>query len=152
MHTPAPIAKKHKLNTQLLSGFTPPFVKVQCFQRRAGFTLIEVIVSSVLIGITLLSLANLFVAGKRHILHSRSRMAGGELGRAFLDPLQMDVREDTWGTASNCLTNAPAGCPSPQTFDNITYTPTYNIDDINMGGVNNNLRRVRLTISWNEPT
>jgi Tfp pilus assembly protein PilV len=112
-----------------------------------GFTLMEVLVSAVLIAIVLVGLANLFVVGKRYILHNRSRMTGGELGRVFLDPLQMHVRQDTWGTANNCLSNK-TNCPTPQTLDNITYTPDYN-DITDVAGTN--LRRVRLIISWTEP-
>jgi hypothetical protein len=41
-------------------------------------------------------LANLFVATKRHILHAHSRMVASELGRYFLDRLQLHVRQDTW--------------------------------------------------------
>ena len=144
---PTAIAIRHRPDRQLRRGFTPPFAEVQCFQRRAGFTLMEVIVASMLIAITLTGLAHLFVIGKRYILHSRSRMASGELSKVFLDPLQMNVRQDQWG--NNCLSSSPtAGCPGPQTIDNIPYTPTYTINDVGGG---TNLRRVRLTIGWTEP-
>lgn len=113
-----------------------------------GFSLTEVIVSLVLVAVTLVGLANLFIAGKRHTLHARSRITGVELGKAFLDPLQMDVRQDTWGLAANCLTNPSVGaCPPAQAFDSITYTPTYISDNV----PGTSLLRVKLTVSWNEP-
>ena len=49
--TSSPMTIKNKLNTQFVRGFTPPFAEVQCFQRRAGFTLFEVIIVLVIIGI-----------------------------------------------------------------------------------------------------
>ncbi len=105
----------------------------------------EIIVSMSIIFLILLGLANLFVAGKRHILHSRSRMVSAELGKVFLDPLQMQVRQDQWG--SNCLSSNPtAGCPRNATIDNMRYNATYRISDLGLG----QLRKVNLTVSWNE--
>lgn len=108
---------------------------------RAGLTLMEIIVSMIIISLTILGLANLVVAGRRHIAHSRSRMVSSELGKYFVDPLANQVRQDLWG--STCLSTG-TGCPGGQNISGITYTPTYLIDDFN------GMRRVRLTISWNE--
>jgi len=121
-----------------------------------GFTLMEVLVSLILIALTLLGLSNLFVAGKRYIQYSRTKMTGGELGKIFLDPLQMDVTQaersagalNGWGQINNCLNNptnpAPSPpCPQAQLIDNVLYTPDYDITP-----VGTNLRRVKLTISW----
>ncbi len=91
--------------------------------------------------------AGLFVAGKRHILHSRCRMTTGELGKYFLDRLQMDVRQDQWNPPSNCLSGDLTRCPTAQSIDNITYTPTYGIDGVS----GTSLRRATVTITWNEP-
>ena len=44
-------------------------------------------------------LANLFMATRQLGIHTRSRMLTGELGRYYLDRLQMHVREDTWDEA-----------------------------------------------------
>lgn len=116
---------------------------------KKGFGLIEVIVSTVLIVMTLTGLVHLFLAGKRLLWYSHGRMAGGELGKVFLDPLQMDVRQDQW--SSTCLGSNPTNtiaCPSSQSVSNITYTPTYTITNVLAG--NDNLRRVKVDISWSE--
>lgn len=123
----------------------------------------EVIVSAVLIAIVLAGLANLFVAGKRYILHARSRITGGELGRVFLDPLQMQVREDTWNQATNDLTvgtrycdsdPAHAGlqqqdCPTQaeRTLSGIEYSASYAITPHPQDA---NTRKVVTTINWSE--
>lgn len=101
----------------------------------------EIIVSMIIISLTIVGLANLVVAGRRHIGHARSRMVSSELGRSFIDPLANDVRQDAWG--GNCL-SAGTGCPAAQSIGMTSFTPVYQVDDFN------GIRRVRLTISWNE--
>ena len=111
---------------------------------KRGFSLIEIIVASLILALTMAGLVNIFVSGKRYILHSRARMAGGELGKFFLDPLQTDVREDQWGT--NCL-SANVSCPGASTVNYIAYTPTYSITrDTPIANIN----KVKVVISWNE--
>ena len=130
-----------------------------------GLTLMEIIVSSIIVALSLMGLANLFVLGRTQIAHSRSRMAGGEIGRVFLDPLQMQVRQDTWnaGAATNDLTATAAGvrycdgdpahaqqahCPpaNERMLHGIGYNAEYGIDNV----ANTDLRRVQLTIRWQE--
>lgn len=93
-------------------------------------------------------LVNLFISGKRLILHSRSRMAAVELGKYFLDPLQMQVRQDQWG--SNCLSqDGTSDCSmGTQAIGGITYTPSY---ERSAHPSLSNIRKVKLTLSWNEP-
>lgn len=114
--------------------------------REKGLSLLEIIVAAVIMSLMITGLANIFIAGKRHAIHTRSRMIGGELGRSFLDPLQMDVRQDQWG--SNCLSSL-TGCPGTETIDGITYTPNYTItNDSPIPNVN----KVEIDITWNEPS
>jgi Tfp pilus assembly protein PilW len=118
---------------------------------KKAVTLMEIIIALLLIGLTLMGLANIFVAGKRHMLHVRSRMTGGEFGKYFLEPLSQQVRQDQWG--SNCVssdgtnTNCPAPLTNPQTIGPITYTPSYAKSVV----AGTTLRRVRLNLSWSEP-
>jgi len=115
-----------------------------------GFTLMEVLVSLVLIALTLTGLLSLFTGGKRLVIHNRCKMTGGELGKAFLDPLQMHVRQDEWMGSSNCCnclsSYGTVNCPTSQSIGGINYTPNYTIDGIAGTG----LLRVRLTINWSE--
>jgi Tfp pilus assembly protein PilV len=116
---------------------------------KKGLSLIEILVSCVILALVLTGLVNIFIAGKRYILHSRSRMTASELGRYFLDPLQMQVRQDQWG--NNCLSN-PASCSNPtigrdQGLD-WTYTAHYYSYQNNPI---NNLNKVRVDITWSEP-
>lgn len=113
---------------------------------RKGFTLLEILISSIILALVMTGLANLFVAGKKYILHSRSRIQAVELGRLFLSPLQMDVDQSKWG--SNCL-SAGINCQGPQTVDNIVYTPTYIISN---AFPISTLHKVKVTIKWDEPS
>src|SRR3989338_3325526 len=137
-----------------------------------GFTLLEVLVSAIILALVLVGMVNVFIVGKRMIVHSRSRMSGGELGKLFLAPLQGGVRADTWGTAGNLLqltagdpnglrycdgivghTQQP-GCPTQgaRTLDNIVYSAEYNITNATARTEPDNIRRVVAAIRWNEPT
>jgi prepilin-type N-terminal cleavage/methylation domain-containing protein len=114
--------------------------------RKNGLTLIEVLVSLIIISITMAGLVNIFVSARRHILHARTRMTGGELGKYFLDPLQMEVRQDTW---DNNNLSAPLSYAGPsQTIERINYRPFYNVTNVN----DTTLRRVVVDILWNETT
>jgi hypothetical protein len=122
----------------------------------------EIIVSMVIFSLVLTGITNLFISGKRLILHGYYRLAGGEIGKIFLDPLQMQVRQDTWDLATNDLrestrycdddvshTPQVQSCPSQpeRTLNGRTYTARYDIDAApSVGG----LRRVQVTINWPE--
>jgi len=133
---------------------------------KSGLSLLEVVVSVILLALLVTGIANTFISGKRFILHSRARMSSAEMGRIFLDYLQMHVRNDTWDGATNALaTGSPIycdsnvghtpqiqGCPSENTRrlnttskDVIVYNATYDISD-----GPSNLRKVRVRISWDE--
>jgi prepilin-type N-terminal cleavage/methylation domain-containing protein len=114
--------------------------------RKRGFTIIEIIVAVVLIALMSLGMTGIFIAAKRHVQHSRSRVSGGELGKVFLEPLQMQVRQDQW--ASNCL-GAHSCNPLTVTIDNIGYTGTYSVTD---NVVADRLRRVTVNVTWSEPS
>lgn len=139
---------------------------------KAGFTLVEIIVASLVFALTIAGLLSVFVAGSRHIIHARERITSAELGKLFIDPLQVDVRQDTWtlGQASNALTPGTTYCDSvgghtqnkncppaaQRTVNNREFWAAYTIAQ---GGVNpgddpaligTDLRRVTATITWNE--
>lgn len=111
-----------------------------------GFTLIEIIASSILIALMVIGLTNIFMVAKSYVQHSRARLTGGELGRYFLDPLQMQVREDQWAT--NCL--GASSCSSTNTtsrIDFIDFTGNFTTSTV----PSTYLRKATVTISWQEP-
>lgn len=114
---------------------------------KKSVTLLEVLIAVLILAITMANLANLFVSGKRYVLHARSRMNAAELSRVFLDSLQMDVRQDLWG--SNCVSTDGVNnnCDTtPQTIDGIDYVPSFTKNPV----TGTELRRVVTSIIWTE--
>jgi len=136
--------------------------------KNSGFTLLEILVSALIIAIVMLGLANVFFAGKRYVIHARSRITATELGKTFLDPLATQVRQsannstssDGWNEANNSLSIGVRYCDSnashtqqdnclplaERTFDNMNYSAEYNISQVGT----TDLRKVRLTVNWSE--
>ncbi len=127
---------------------------------KAGFTLVEIIVASVVFALAIAGLLSVFVAGSQHIIHARERITSAELGKLFIDPFQNYVSQDTWNSPGNCLntTNPPgtfvslSSCSSffgPQNLNNRNFSVTYQI--ANDVPANPDLRRVTAKIVWTEP-
>jgi len=135
---------------------------------KRGFTILEVLISAIILALVTLGLVNVFVVAKRYMAHSRSRTAGGQIGKLFLDPLQMAVRQDTWGIATNALSQGVSYCDSvgghaqnascppsaaERQINGVTYDAKYDISREFIAGIpTRRLNRVRLSITWNEPS
>ena len=131
------------------------------YQKRS-FTLVEIIVTTVILSLVMWGVLGLFIGGKRTIMHSRDRMTASEMGKIFLDPVQTHVRQDTWDTANNSLTlgttycDAVGGhagsqnpfCPSVREVDSVNYTAQYDVYAV--AGTNNFLRQVKVQVNWTE--
>jgi Tfp pilus assembly protein PilV len=141
---------------------------------KKALTLMEIIVSVIILAVVMVGVSNLFVAGKRHLQHARAKMTGGEIGRLFLDPLQMAVHQseipvavggpspNAWGQANNPLfggtkyCDSVAGhatifpCPSQaeRTIGNIEYSAKYTIT---RSTPITNINKVKLDVTWTEP-
>ncbi len=114
-------------------------------QKKSGVTFIELLVSSVILALTLMSLLNVFSATRRLVSISDSRMSVAEIGKFVLDPLQMQVRQDQWG--ANCLSTGVGCLPNIVANQNKDYNVAYTV-------TNNqpiaNVNRVRIDVSWTE--
>jgi prepilin-type N-terminal cleavage/methylation domain-containing protein len=123
-----------------------------------GFSLVEVLVASVVFSLTMLGLTSVFVSSGKHITHAREGMSSMELGRFFLDPLQNYVRQDTWNQGGNYLnlSSSPVTFSnSPQTINTRSFSATYTVADgvaapIDGALIGTDLRCVVATIHWNE--
>jgi len=130
---------------------------------KKGFTLMEILVSALILALVMTGMANIFLASRRHLMRTRSKIQAAELGRLFLAPLQMGVRQDTWADSNNVLhegtwycdgvaghTQQP-GCPSEaeRTLDGIIYKAKYTINRDNPIA---NVNKVKVDITWTEPS
>src|SRR3989338_5521605 len=110
--------------------------------RKKGLSLLEILISTLILALLMIGLGNIFVAGKKLILHSRSRMTGGELGKNFLDPFQRLVRQDEWDTGPNQNCLAAENCPDEQMGIGQGLDRDYNADyTINNDQPINNVNR-----------
>jgi type II secretory pathway pseudopilin PulG len=132
-----------------------------------ALTILEILVASVILAITAAGLSGVFVSGKKYVHHARMRMVGGELGSAFIDPLQAAVRQgssgvsaqDGWGQVNNPLSTTSSlycdgisahtqsvFCPSAsqRSLSNTVYSAQYNISALGSA------RKVATTIKWTE--
>jgi len=130
-------------------------------------SLFEVIVATVILSMVLAGMVSVFVASKRHVMHSRDRITSGEMGKLFIDPLQLYVRQDNWDTVSNALrlvgsnyitycdadpahaTLQNPACPadaSQRKVNNIDYTAQYEVAAVS----GTELRKVTVKVNWTE--
>ena len=114
--------------------------------KKKALSLMEVLVSIIIMGLVFIGMANIFVTGKRYVLHSRYRATGGELGRVFVDPLQMQVNETQW--TSNCLSDNSRCTSTSQFVDIMNYAANYATSDV----TSTSLRRAIVNLTWNETT
>ncbi len=103
---------------------------------KRGFTLVEIVMATVILSVTMLGLIAVFVSAKRLIRHSRARMTAAEAGRLFLEDISWDCIENR---------NCP---PANQSIANDTYDASYAIDRLN--GNMSNVFRIKTTIHWKE--
>ncbi|MDD4980848.1 MAG: type II secretion system protein [Candidatus Omnitrophica bacterium] len=114
-----------------------------------SLTLLEILVAVLILALVMAGIANVFIASRRRLGQSRSKIQAAELGRLFLAPLQNQVRQDLWG--KNCLSGKTEECPGPEKLGFTTYKPAYEITPVVIAGNTLPLQRVKVTITWDEP-
>ncbi len=115
----------------------------------AGISLLEIIVSLMILALVLVGFSNVFVVSRGYMAHSRSRISASQLGTVFLEPLNNAVNQSNWDQAGNSL-SVKTVVGSPVTIGGVTYTPSYVINNTTNLDPNTTLRRVLVNITWNE--
>jgi len=117
---------------------------------KRGFSLLEVVISVILMAVIMAGMSGLFFGARRWMLHSRSRMQGAELSRRILDGLQMNIQQGQWAAQTNCLSsNGGVGCPPADTFENMTFTRTFTITDF-PSTIQRQVKKVHVQIDWDQ--
>lgn len=114
----------------------------------SGISMLEIIISMLILALVLVGLINVFVVSRSYIAHSRSRTSASQVAAIFLDPLQNEVDETDWNQSTNCLTATNGWRTGPSLpFNGVNYTSTYEVTNESAG---TELRRVRINVTWNE--
>ncbi|MBU1998304.1 MAG: prepilin-type N-terminal cleavage/methylation domain-containing protein [Candidatus Omnitrophota bacterium] len=124
--------------------------------QKKGFTLLEIIVSLIIIFFVVAGMAGIFVSSSNYTYHYKCRGTAVSLAKYCLDILSKDVRQDKWNPATaadgNCLTSG-FNCPTVFTTNptmpiglDENYTATYAIS--NLAGTN--LKKAVVVINWTE--
>lgn len=138
---------------------------------KKGLSLLEILVSAILLALLILGLANIFVATRRLVFHIGARLTAAEISRRYLDPFYMQVSAANWGVTTpsgNCsrmfvkMFAAPYINPYTESASNTIFTPNYNpdgagaddIDDVNftVNPGESVICRVALRVNWDERT
>jgi len=115
-------------------------------KKSSGVSLLEIVVSMIILALVMAGLFNVFVAGRGYLIHSRCRTSASQFATKIMDPLQNEVNQSTWDTAGNRLI---VGSPPDTTEDinGVTYNSNFMVTDQSAGSF---LRRVVLNVTWNE--
>jgi len=126
---------------------------------KKGISLIEILVSSILIALLITGLMNVVISGRRWLIHSRSRSTASQLGKTFLGQLYQEVTATQWMTPTDTCLYSNVDCPIAQSLEGITYTPTYSFPPSSLtspgipdpgGNPFGRIRKAVVTISWTE--
>ena len=108
-----------------------------------GFTLLEILVSLLILSIVITGIISVFISSKRYTVRSRHRLQATSLARQILADLYKEVRQDTWDTGRLRGNYSEQGTIY---IDPITYT--WNLTVSNVTGYD--YRRVTVNVTWNE--
>lgn len=123
-------------------------------EEQNGFTLVEVIVSLLILLITAAGIFASFIASQNYVLRSKRRIAAVNFARAKFEELKPYVRQDTWANFTlgvNLLYAPPASSQAYSESFSFGGTWTgflnYTVDNTD----DTAYRAVNLTASWQEP-
>lgn len=122
--------------------------------KREGFTLMEILVSVIILVLLIAGLLSSFISVKRFSKRSTYKMISAELIRYFFAPFSMEVKQNNWNLPANGLyAPTPQTHTYTQTIGLVTYTVTTVIDKyvtLPNPPYNMDIRRVTMDIVWNE--
>jgi type II secretory pathway pseudopilin PulG len=135
---------------------------------KKSLTLVEIVVALAILSACVTGLFASFVAGKKYTARSKRRIIALNCARQVAESLKSFVRGDTYNSEALACGNSPSGSPCtvnlPSAFININLpaelygaTAKYDISNIAIDPAdpdnpNKWMRKVTITVTWNEPT
>ncbi len=125
---------------------------------RCGFTLVEIVVAMVILGLLAGGFFSVIVSGRYLISRSKRRLAAYELARRQLEQRRALVRADLWyAGAADPLnpTGTWSGWGGNTVVGNITYQSRMRVDSVSAaagcaGAAADCPRRITVQVRWNE--
>ncbi|MCF7869875.1 MAG: type II secretion system GspH family protein [Candidatus Omnitrophica bacterium] len=95
--------------------------------KRKALSLVEILVSAVILAVTVMGLVSVFVSGRRYINRANKRSVAAALVTSFSRDFYRDVRADTWGSG-----RLRGGTHNLDQFniDNINYDGEYTVSGV----------------------
>lgn len=116
---------------------------------KKALSLFEILISMILFSIALVGLVNVFIISKQYILHNRMRMTASQVAKFFLSGTnQLVVSYSNASNTNNCLYNNGICTVEPLNVNGVAFNASYNTTAVT--GVPSELRKVIITVNWNE--
>jgi prepilin-type N-terminal cleavage/methylation domain-containing protein len=106
---------------------------------KRGVTLLEIIVSLVILSLVMLGIVNIVIVAKQYLTHTRLKLVSSQLGKQAIDDSSINFT-DVDSAATNFM------------LDNTNYGVKYTMSDVTNTGnaVSGPVRKVIVNITWNE--
>ena len=133
-----------------------PFLNLKIMKKKkqCGFTLVEVIVSLLILLTTAAGIFASFTAAQNYVLRSKRRIAAVNFARQKLEELRPYVRQDTWtnSTSGVNLLYAPETSSQPYS-ESFSFSSTWSglLNYTVTNTINTASRMVSVTANWTEP-
>ncbi|MFQ5680660.1 MAG: prepilin-type N-terminal cleavage/methylation domain-containing protein [Candidatus Omnitrophota bacterium] len=124
---------------------------------KKGFTLVEIIIASLIMAVTIGGLFSVFVAGGRFVQRAQRRLRAFNVAQAEIEKRRKFVRIDTWDTADlratgnwGAWTNGGViSLNKPIYHYRVQNDPNSNVPSTVSG--NQRCRRMDIQVRWDEP-
>ncbi len=133
-----------------------PALRLAKNNRLAGFTLIEILISMILLATVTAGIIGAFVAANKFISRSQRRLQAATLATDFLENFNRGVGAELWENAANPLWplgvpteiagSVPADHPLKTNVENLSV-----IYEVTEPFAGEPMRKVEIIISWDEP-
>ena len=114
----------------------------------AGFSLVEVVVATVILSTVIVGILRAFISANLFVASQGERTAAADLARQQLEDLYEEVRQDKWNLSNQKLSpGTTLGAASTSVVDGVTYTRSYTVSSVN-DGPTEAYRKVEVTVTW----
>lgn len=118
----------------------------------SGFTLVEILIAAVIMGIAVVGVMSAYTTGIRFVYYSRYRLDAASYAQSVLECFRQQVRADTWDTTGDLRFGVDMNCPGPNPLPAfLGATCRYTVTDINGTNIPDLPRRVDITVRWTTP-